>query len=114
MMETISSLFWKLGIPCVFHLLTGAYCPGCGGTRAAKALLTGHILTSLRYNPMVCYAAAVFVGFGLWKLWVRFRGRPAPSVYRLNPFLYGGAALALVNWIFKNYMLLVKGVDLLA
>ena len=63
---------------------------------------------------MVCYAAAVFLGFGLWKLWARFRGRPAPSVYRLNPFLYGGAALALVNWIFKNYMLLVKGVDLLA
>lgn len=29
------------------------YCPGCGGTRSAGALLSGDIGASLYYNPMV-------------------------------------------------------------
>lgn len=40
-----------LKIPCIFHLLTGFWCPGCGITRSINALFNGHILTSLRYNP---------------------------------------------------------------
>ncbi|MBQ2106068.1 MAG: DUF2752 domain-containing protein, partial [Lachnospiraceae bacterium] len=28
-------------MPCVVQELTGLYCPGCGGTRALKALLKG-------------------------------------------------------------------------
>lgn len=48
-------LFQQLDIlpsmPCVFHDLTHLYCPGCGGTRAVKALLKGHLLKSIYYNP---------------------------------------------------------------
>ena len=75
----IAALFQKAGIPCLFHLVTGAYCPGCGGTRAAKALVTGHIFQSLRYNPMVFYGAAVAAAFGLAWLYCRLRRRPALS-----------------------------------
>ena len=32
--------------PCLFHRLTGLYCPGCGGTRAVRLLFTGHIWKS--------------------------------------------------------------------
>ncbi len=37
-------------IPCVFHLVTGFKCPGCGNTRAVLALMRGEILAALRYN----------------------------------------------------------------
>ena len=32
--------------PCLFHTVTGYYCPGCGGTRAVCALFQGHFLIS--------------------------------------------------------------------
>ncbi|MDQ1395484.1 MAG: hypothetical protein QOG64_743, partial [Acidimicrobiaceae bacterium] len=30
--------------PCPLHAITGLWCPACGATRAAHALLTGHPL----------------------------------------------------------------------
>ena len=46
--------------PCAFHRLTGFYCPGCGGTRAVKALFHGKIITSFLFHPFVPYV-------GLWQ-----------------------------------------------
>ncbi len=114
MWEKLAALFWGAGIPCLFHLVTGAYCPGCGGTRAAKALLTGHVLTSIRYNPVVFYGAAVGGYFCLKWIAARLSKEKRPFSGRLEPFLYIGIVLALVNFIYKNYMLLARGVDLLA
>ena len=34
-------------LPCIFHKLTGLYCPGCGGTRAVYWLLKGNVAYSL-------------------------------------------------------------------
>lgn len=39
--------------PCLFHALTGLYCPGCGGTRAAHALVHGDLVTALSMNPLL-------------------------------------------------------------
>ncbi|MCG6552624.1 MAG: DUF2752 domain-containing protein [Candidatus Magnetominusculus sp. LBB02] len=38
---------------CVFHELTGLYCPGCGSTRAVYQLLHGNIAAAFRFNPFV-------------------------------------------------------------
>lgn len=39
--------------PCVFHALTGLYCPGCGLTRMLHALAYGDLSRALRMNAMV-------------------------------------------------------------
>lgn len=36
---------------CVFHRMTGWWCPLCGGTRATRALLLGDAAEALGYNP---------------------------------------------------------------
>jgi hypothetical protein len=48
-------------IPCFFNLLTGLWCPGCGGTRSFNALMNGHILKSLHYNPAVILILIILI-----------------------------------------------------
>jgi hypothetical protein len=38
--------------PCPFHACTGLYCPGCGSTRATRALLHGHLAAAWHDNPL--------------------------------------------------------------
>ena len=42
-------------IPCLFHLLTGLYCPGCGISRMFISILHLDFLNALRYNSMVMF-----------------------------------------------------------
>ena len=58
--------------PCMFHELTGLHCPGCGATRAAYALLHGHLTQALHQNALVILAApflAVIIWRSVWR-WV--------------------------------------------
>ena len=63
------------GFPCLFHLMTGLYCPGCGGTRAVRALFRGdlamslsliHILTAWQLGSLLMAGVAATGGqFGI-------------------------------------------------
>ena len=41
------------GIPCIFRLISGKYCPGCGISRMFVALSRFDIHAAFRYNPLV-------------------------------------------------------------
>ena len=101
-----------LGLPCLFHSLTGLYCPGCGGTRAVRSLLRGDLRMSFQYHPLVLYAVLVLF---LEMILRAFKGRITPLGHkkRARILILAGAAIVSANWIFKNYMLVFKGVDLL-
>ena len=43
----------RIAIPCIFHKITGLYCPGCGITRAIKSLIKGDIYSSFRNNMLL-------------------------------------------------------------
>lgn len=38
---------------CLFKFCFNIYCPGCGGTRALRALLSGNIVTAFLDNPLL-------------------------------------------------------------
>ncbi len=46
-------LFTKKGFPCIFHKITGLYCPGCGITRMFISIFKLNIYQAFRYNPLV-------------------------------------------------------------
>lgn len=107
-------LYIRQGLPCLFHLLTGLYCPGCGGTRAVKYLLQGQILKSLQYHPLVVYVVVV-AGIAVLGHWLAgVCEQPRLRMKNYDRYVYIGIGVIAVNWILKNYLLVVCGIDLLA
>ncbi len=86
-------------LPCPSFILTGTYCPGCGGLRSAHALMHGDLVLSLQRNPLVLPLLIVLVVGGV--VWWR-RGRP---VLRIDPagwrFRLTMVGIALF-WIARN------------
>lgn len=101
-------------MPCIFQTVTGLYCPGCGGTRAVKYLLTGQIAKSLQYHPLVLYTAVIVAWETVSAMIAKKTRRPECYLGHEKAFIYLGVGIILLNWIVKNYLLVVKGIDLLA
>lgn len=90
------------GAPCFIYSLTGWYCPGCGGTRAVKALLCGRLFDSIYYHPAVPYLAAWTIIFLCWQsLYYLSKGRIRGFKYR-SWHLWATVLLFFLNFIIKN------------
>ncbi|MCR5789083.1 MAG: DUF2752 domain-containing protein [Lachnospiraceae bacterium] len=86
---------------CRFKMVTGLYCPGCGGIRAFEALISGHPFLSFFYHPAVLYYLLLFLTFLLSVLF-----RPKKPKKWFLPGVFIGIALIFVQWILKNVLLL--------
>jgi hypothetical protein len=49
------------GFRCPIHSLTGFYCPGCGSTRAVRALLNGDLQLAFHDNALLLAAPVLMV-----------------------------------------------------
>lgn len=59
----------KVGIPCLFHQITGLYCPGCGITRMMMALLHFQFKEAFRNNPVICVCLPILGMIGVrWSI----------------------------------------------
>lgn len=98
-------------MPCLMWNLFGWYCPGCGGTRAVKALLSGDILKSFYYHPVAPYAAALYAWFMVSNtVEILSKGKlPIGMKYR-NCYLYIAAALMGGHFVVRNVLLHVFGI----
>lgn len=115
-MRFLDSLIWiwkEGGLPCLFHTLTGLYCPGCGGTRAFKALIFGRPLLSFCYHPLVPYCAVAAVWFFGSYILYWLTGKEKYRVFLPARVIYVGIAIILINFLVKNYFLIWKGIDIL-
>ena len=52
---------YHIAIPCIFHDVTGFYCPGCGITRMLFSLIQLDIYQAFRYNPFVFCLCILFI-----------------------------------------------------
>lgn len=86
---------------CILYVTTGIYCPGCGGLRAAHALLHGRVLTALDYNALF----VVCLPFLLWAIAAQaleaIAGRPVLPTVRLS-----GRMARAILWTFIVFTVL--------
>lgn len=107
----IPFLYWFLGgrdlsrSGCVFQVLLGMYCPGCGGTRAVDALLHGHVLWSLWYHPLVPYGVTLYLIYMI--SWTAAKlhlfGIKSGLKFRTG-YMYAMLVIVGFNFIIKNIL----------
>ena len=50
-----------MGIPCVFRLVTGLQCPGCGISRMLASLIRLDFAAAFRYNPVILLTSPILL-----------------------------------------------------
>ncbi len=95
-------------LPCLFHAVTGLYCPGCGGTRAAALLLQGNLPGSLYYHPLVLYGAALYLWYMVSNT-VEYasRGRVRIGMRYRKGYTVAAVVILAVNFLIKNGAMLI-------
>ena len=89
------------GLPCTFKFLTGYDCPGCGSQRALHALLHGHLLQALRFNPLVFFAVPAAIMYII----VETNRRRMPRLHATITHQYVTTSILIVVvvfWILRN------------
>lgn len=98
----------RLMLPCIFHTVTGLYCPGCGGTRAVRLLCHGHILESLYYHPFVLYGALLYAWFMLSNsIEYLSRGKMRVGMRYRKWYVALGVIILALNFVIKNGVMLI-------
>ena len=67
--------WWPGSNTCLLHVVTGLWCPLCGGTRATRALLDGSLTEALGCNPFALMLECVLVAALLRYAAARAQGR---------------------------------------
>ena len=98
--------------PCVFYTLTGYFCPGCGGTRSLRALLSGKIFVCAVDFPMIFYAAVVFAWFMISQTIDRISRHRIPIGMRYrHAWVYASLAIVVIHFVVKNLFYIKTGVE---
>ncbi len=95
-LDPVSSRFYPV---CVFHQLTGWFCPGCGSARALHALAHGHLAAALRFNPLTVLSTP-FVATALMRRAIDRRSTPHRRVH--PAWMWALAILVLVFFVLRN------------
>ncbi len=85
---------------CVFRRCTGGYCPGCGASRSAAALLRGDLGRAWHHHPWVVLAVAQVIAFSLLAL----LGVGVARERLLRPLLIANLVLGVMIWLVRLVM----------
>lgn len=83
-------LLERTGIGCIFRYFLGIPCPGCGLTRAFRALLRLDFVGALRYNPLIFSLPYVFL-----YILIPLTGKLYDRI------LLGIGIFAILNWVIR-------------
>lgn len=87
---------------CPFKALTGLDCPGCGVTRALRALVTGHPGRALDHNALFVVVAVVAVVWLAANAVRSRRGRPPLRVRHAAAWSVAAGVALVAFWVLRN------------
>lgn len=110
--STDTLLLTDLGFPCSFRVVSGYYCPGCGGTHAVCALAAGDLITCAKEHAFVLYTALGITIFLLWNTFSTIYNKKIgsakmPVMHFYTAYIYVGIAIIFIQWIIKNALLVI-------
>ena len=93
--------FTSFRIPCVFHLLTGLDCPGCGVTRMAYSLAHLHFREAFAANPFVLCLLPFLIPYAVYRTRKYIDGKSSQysmiEVAILTILLLGAIAFGIIR-----------------
>lgn len=105
--NVIASMF-----PCMFHELTGWYCPGCGGSRSVAALLRGDMRTCVVNFPLTAYAVIMYLWFMISQTIQRLsRHRLHIGLRWRHSYLWIALGILMIHLVVKNVYYLITGMS---
>lgn len=87
---------------CLFHSITGAYCPGCGSQRALHSLLHFDFAGVLNYNILFLPAALLVLYHYVHPLLNRLFSWKLPNLFYLKNTPWIILVVVLVFWVLRN------------
>ncbi len=87
---------------CMFHSLTGAYCPGCGSQRALHSLLHLDIAGVVSYNFLFLPAALFILYHYIHPLLNRIFGWNLPNLFYKKYTPWVVFAVVIAFWVARN------------
>ena len=88
--------------PCMFRLVTGFTCPGCGTTRALHEIVHGHYVAAFMLNPLLLFAMPFLAyAFLRYSAIVMYGGVPRKNSLPA-PYIYALFFIVMGFWIFRN------------
>ncbi len=96
---------------CIIKNVTGIPCPSCGSTRAVEALIHGHLLESIFWNPIGLLLTILVTVIPVWILIDIVRNQNSLSnfyqhievVLRQKKYAIPAIALLVANWVWNIY-----------
>lgn len=73
------------GLPCIFHKITGFYCPGCGISRMFISFAKLDFYQAFRYNPLVFILLILFFIYMIIEI-IHFKKKR--YYFKINKWLY--------------------------
>lgn len=87
---------------CLFHSITGGYCPGCGSQRALHSLLHFDIGGVIRYNFLFLPAGFLILYHYLHPFLNRAFGWKLPNLFYMKYTGWVVFSIVILFWIARN------------
>lgn len=86
---------------CAMKQIFGIPCPGCGGTRAIKCLLSGDILDAIYYNAFAVYSIIGYLIFLISRLLQKLTKGKIKGIKFKSWYLFSALVVLVIQYIIK-------------